>query len=128
MLRTMSASLGNDDMVELNRPLAKLKTTVEQLGLSIGELSTGIDIKENPYTGNSIALHERSDCMELPFRLHGKGSKRLMSIAIQMELAQTGGIALIDEIEQGLEPHRSKWIVIWIIVVDQTLRLSSEKN
>lgn len=111
MLRTMSASLGNDDMAELNRPLAKLKTTVEQLGLSIGELSTGIDIKENPYTGNSIALHERSDCMELPFRLHGKGSKRLMSIAIQMELAQTGGIALIDEIEQGLEPDRIATLV-----------------
>lgn len=111
MLRTMSASLGNDDMVELNKPLEQLRTTAEQLGLSIGELSTGVDIKENPYTGNSIALHERSDLTELPFRLHGKGSKRLMSIAIQMELAQTGGLALIDEIEQGLEPDRIATLV-----------------
>ena len=111
MLRTMSASLGNDDMVELNKPLEQLRTTAEQLGLSIGELSTGVDIKENPYTGNSISLHERSDLTELPFRLHGKGSKRLMSIAIQMELAQTGGLALIDEIEQGLEPDRIATLV-----------------
>lgn len=111
MLRTMSASLGNDDKSELNKPLEQLRTTAEQLGLSIGELSTGIDIKENPYTGNSIALHEINNCMELPFRLHGKGSKRLMSIAIQMKLAQTGGIALIDEIEQGLEPDRIATLV-----------------
>ena len=111
MLRTMSASLGNDDMAELNMPLERLKTKAEQLGLTIGELSTSVDIKENPYTGNSIALHENNGDMNLPFRLHGKGSKRLMSIAIQMELAQTGGIALIDEIEQGLEPDRIATLV-----------------
>lgn len=111
MLRTMSSSLDNEDKEELNKPLKQLKTTSERLGLSLGELSTGIDIKENPYTGNSIALHEKTEGMELPFRLHGKGSKRLMSIAIQMDLAQTGGIALIDEIEQGLEPDRIATLV-----------------
>ncbi len=111
MLRTMSSSLNNEDKEELNKPLEQLKTTSERLGLSLGELSTGIDIKENPYTGNSIALHEKTEDMELPFRLHGKGSKRLMSIAIQMDLAQTGGIALIDEIEQGLEPDRIATLV-----------------
>ena len=111
MLRTMSASIGDDDMAELNKPLDGLSKKAKKLGLSIGELSANIDIKENPYTGNSIALHERNDYMELPFRLHGKGSKRLMSIAIQMELAQTGGIALIDEIEQGLEPDRIATLV-----------------
>lgn len=111
MLRTMSSSLNNEDKEELNKPLGQLKTTSERLGLSLGELSTGIDIKENPYTGNSIALHEKTEDMELPFRLHGKGSKRLMSIAIQIDLAQTGGIALIDEIEQGLEPDRIATLV-----------------
>ena len=111
IFRTMSVSLGNDDMAELNKPFEQLKTTAEQLGLSIGELSTDIDIKENPYTGNSIALHERNGDMNLPFRLRGKGSKRLMSIAIQLDLAQIGGIALIDEIEQGLEPDRIATLV-----------------
>ncbi len=112
MLRAMSSSsLDDEDKEELNKPLEQLKTTSERIGLTLGKLSTGIDIKENPYTGNSIALHEKTENMELPFRLHGKGSKRLMSIAIQMDLAQTGGIALIDEIEQGLEPDRIATLV-----------------
>ena len=43
--------------------------------------------------------------------MYGKGSKRLLSIAIQLALAKTGGIVLIDEIEQGLEPDRIRTIV-----------------
>ena len=66
------------------------------------DLSAQIDIKENPYTGNSISLHEES----IPYRLHGKGSKRLMSMAVQLEMTKQGGIVLIDELEQGLEPDR----------------------
>ncbi|MBW2741665.1 MAG: ATP-binding protein, partial [Deltaproteobacteria bacterium] len=54
-----------------------------------------------------ISLHEDS----VPFRLKGKGSKRLASIAIQSVLVRNGGIMLIDEIEQGLEPDRVKQAV-----------------
>lgn len=111
MLRTMSNSLNDDDLAELKSPLNQLKSTAESIGLTINDLTTNVDIKENPYTGNSIALHEVTDSVSLPFRLHGKGSKRLMSVAIQMELAQKGGIALIDEIEQGLEPDRIATLV-----------------
>lgn len=41
----------------------------------------------------------------------GNGSKRLLSMAIQMELTKQGGIVLIDEIEQGLEFDRVTNIV-----------------
>lgn len=111
MLRTMSTSLEEKDLAVLNEPLAHLKKTAESIGLTINDLATNVDIKENPYTGNSISLHEVTDNVYLPFRLHGKGSKRLMSVAIQMEIAQKGGISLIDEIEQGLEPDRIATIV-----------------
>ena len=40
--------------------------------------------------------------------MHGKGSKRLLSIAIQQGLVSEGGIVLIDELEQGMEPDRSR--------------------
>ena len=43
--------------------------------------------------------------------MYGKGSKRLLSMAIQLALAKTGGIVLIDEIEQGLEPDRIRTII-----------------
>lgn len=102
LLRSMSRLVDSHNLEPLGEPLSKLKTMAEKLGLTVGTLTPQVDIKENPYTGNSIALHDES----LPYRLHGKGSKRLMSIAIQMSMASQGGIALIDEIEQGLEPDR----------------------
>lgn len=103
LLRSMATEVEQDSHLSpLNSPLEELKKTATQLGLDINDLKAQIDIKENPYTGNSIALHNGS----LPFRLQGKGSKRLMSIAIQSELTKQGGIVLVDELEQGLEPDR----------------------
>lgn len=54
------------------------------------------------FTESEISLHNNG----IPLRLQGKGSKRLLSIAIQLALIEEGGIILIDEIEQGLEPDR----------------------
>jgi predicted ATP-dependent endonuclease of OLD family len=103
LLRSMTAEVEQDShFTPLNTPLTDLKKTATLLGLDINELKAQIDIKENPYTGNSIALHNGI----LPYRLQGKGSKRLMSIAIQSELTKQGGIVLVDELEQGLEPDR----------------------
>lgn len=103
LLRSMTAEVELDSHLSpLNSPLADLKKTAILLGLDINELKAQIDIKENSYTGNSIALHNGI----LPYRLQGKGSKRLMSIAIQSELTKQGGIVLVDELEQGLEPDR----------------------
>ena len=103
LIRSMASSASEKDLLQpLNAPLEELKRTAEKLGLNVTDLCAQLDIKENPYTGNSISLHDES----LPYRLHGKGSKRLMSIAIQSEMTKQGGIVLIDEIEQGLEPDR----------------------
>lgn len=107
LLRSLSSNVEDEHFKELNGPLNDLKDKALALGLSIDEIYANIDIKENPYTGNSIALHHNS----LPYRLQGKGSKRLMSIAIQSELTKSGGIMLVDEIEQGLEPDRIRTLV-----------------
>lgn len=102
LLRAINETADKKHLAPLNLPLSDLRERAILLGLSISEIEAQIDIKENPYTGNSIALHDGG----LPFRLRGKGSKRLMSIAIQTELTKSGGIVLVDEIEQGLEPDR----------------------
>lgn len=107
LIRSMASSIKAEQLKPLNAPLEDLKITAQKLGLNIADLCAHIDIKENPYTGNSIALHNES----LPYRLHGKGSKRLMSIAIQSELTKHGGIVMVDELEQGLEPDRITTLV-----------------
>jgi len=115
IIRSMANSIRPKQLQSLNSPLGNLKSTAEKLGLKVGNLYAQMDIKDNPYTGNSIALHSEN----LPYRLHGKGSKRLMSIAIQSELTRQGGIVLVDELEQGLEPDR---IVTLVRILKETAK------
>lgn len=84
-----------------------LKSKGKELGVGLPEVSNSIDFKDISIKEGKISLHEG----KIPFRLKGKGTKRLMSIAIQLALVESGGIILIDEIEQGLEPDRIKHLV-----------------
>lgn len=89
--------------------LESIKEVAEGLGLSMEALKALIDFKNFLVKEGSISLHDEND---IPIRLKGKGTKRLLSIAIQLALATVeGGIILIDEIEQGLEPDRVKFLV-----------------
>ncbi|MDA3835985.1 MAG: ATP-binding protein [Nanoarchaeota archaeon] len=87
-----------------------VKSAASNLGLSAGDLEAFVDFKNTLIKEGSISLHNGN----IPFRLKGKGTKRLLSIAIQLELAKQGGIILIDEIEQGLEPDRAKFLAKYL--------------
>jgi predicted ATP-dependent endonuclease of OLD family len=87
-----------------------LKEAARSIGLSEPELNAFIDFKNILLKEGNITLHKNG----IPFRLKGKGSKRLLSIAIQLELAKKGGIVLIDEIEQGLEPDRARFLAKYL--------------
>lgn len=49
-----------------------------------------------------LALHDG----DVPVRMAGFGTRRLLTLGLQREMAKSGGVALIDEIDHGLEPHR----------------------
>jgi len=86
----------------------RLRSKIRELGTDlVADLSSSIDFKDISIKEGRISLHDGN----IPFRLKGKGTKRLMSIAIQLALVEGGGILLIDEIEQGLEPDRVKHLV-----------------
>lgn len=88
----------------LDKVVERVQSTATALGVDITNTTTTIDFKDISIKDGRICLHENA----VPFRQKGKGSKRLISIAIQLELAKIGGILLIDEIEQGLEPDRAQ--------------------
>jgi putative ATP-dependent endonuclease of OLD family len=89
----------------LNTTIEKLKTQITKLGIDIGvNTQASIDVRDLFMKDGKVCLHEAT----IPFRLKGKGAKRLISIAIQTALVEDGGIILIDEIEQGLEPDRAQ--------------------
>jgi predicted ATPase len=60
-----------------------------------------LDVQGVNITAGGIALHDG----KLPLRRLGTGSSRLIVSALQHE-AGNAHIALIDEVEHGLEPHR----------------------
>jgi putative ATP-dependent endonuclease of the OLD family len=106
-MRDAKGEIDKNKFETLDKATALIKAQAAEIGLDISEASTTLDSRELSIKDGRISLHEYS----VPFRLKGKGSKRLASIAIQSVLVRDGGIMLIDEVEQGLEPDRVKQAV-----------------
>lgn len=87
--------------------ITKVKTIAATLGITLNEMKAMLDHRDIAINENKVSIHEDG----VPFRLKGKGSKRLLSLAIQLALTEPSGIILIDEIEQGLEPDRVMHLV-----------------
>ncbi|MCX6157144.1 MAG: ATP-binding protein [Ignavibacteriae bacterium] len=105
--RDAKQNIDPDAFKYLNNVVKNIKKSASNLGVDIENTSTSIDFKDIAIKDGRICLHEDN----VPFRLKGKGTKRLISVAIQTELAKSGGILLIDEIELGLEPDRAQHLV-----------------
>lgn len=105
MVRAAYSSIKEDvNFEEFGDVKDKIVELAQGVGLNISGLNTLLEFKENAFTESNITLHSDN----IPYKLHGKGSKRLLSIAIQKGLVEEGGIVLIDELEQGMEPDRSR--------------------
>jgi len=87
--------------------IRKVIETASQLGVNAEEIKASIDHRDISIKENKVCLHES----EIPIRLKGKGARRLLSLAIQLSIANPNGIVLIDEIERGLEPDRVQHLV-----------------
>jgi putative ATP-dependent endonuclease of OLD family len=106
--RAKLSNLGPEDLFKLRSAAAKVKIAGARLGVaSKGEYKPNLDIKAVSVGEGSLSLHDGN----VPIRRAGLGSRRLIAIAMQRELAQTRGLALIDEIEHGLEPHRIRRVL-----------------
>lgn len=103
-LRDAKSTIDENSFDELAETIGLVKSRAAAFGLDISNTQTSLDHKELSIKDGRVCLHDEN----IPFRLKGKGSKRLTSIAIQSALGQEGGVMLIDEIEQGLEPDRIK--------------------
>jgi hypothetical protein len=67
----------------------------------------GLDIQRVTIGQGGMTLHDG----EIPLRRAGLGTRRLLTFALQREVAKAGGITLVDEVEHGLEPHRIRSLV-----------------
>ncbi|MFV8343465.1 ATP-dependent nuclease [Flavobacterium sp. XS2P39] len=103
-IREAKNKIDSSAFPDLQAIIDNIKINAQKFGVDLSKINTTIDFRDIIIKEGKINLHDENT----PVRLKGKGSKRLLSIAIQLELfsLNNGGILLIDEIEQGLESDR----------------------
>ena len=81
----------------------RAEVLAKQLGAYVNHgFGPDLELGRGGFSSGSIALHDGST----PLRMSGLGTRRLTTLAIQRASIKEGAIVLVDEIEQGLEPHR----------------------
>lgn len=94
------------------KPFNDAAVAAQRLGASLGVQSratyqAGLDTTGVSLGSSGLSLHDGA----VPFRRAGAGTRRLLAVAIQRDLAKIGGLTLIDEVEHGLEPHRLRHLL-----------------
>lgn len=104
-LRSALNAINETDFETFNKTFSE---NVNTHLVDINGIKTLMDSREIYYNQNKLSLH---DVNGIPFRVKGKGTRRLLSTALQFANKEDGSITLIDELEQGLEPYRVKTFV-----------------
>ena len=84
--------------------LQSVLETADSLGVPVGDtVRILLDADAISIDGGSLALHDSSGT---PLSKLGNGSKRILSAGLIRKSRGSSGIAIVDEVEHGLEPHR----------------------
>ncbi|MBO3056570.1 AAA family ATPase [Burkholderia pseudomallei] len=102
--REARANFGTQAAAQLAESLRIVTTTATSLGVPVGTTATALlDSHSVSISDGAIALHNEAG---VPLRCLGTGSARLLVAGLQRAAAEAATIALVDEVEYGLEPHR----------------------
>lgn len=101
--RQARSGLKTDGLDKLTAAAQKVEALGKHLGVAVqNALVPHLDASALSVAAGALSLHEG----KVPTRRAGLGTRRLLAIAIQREAASDAGLTIIDEFEQGLEPHR----------------------
>jgi putative ATP-dependent endonuclease of OLD family len=98
-----------------NSTLNELAGRVQERANKIGggkfsDIKPGLDTSRSSM-GAALALYEGV----VPLTSFGLGSRRLASLAVQQLAAGSRSVAVIDELESGLEPHRAVRLLRYLL-------------
>jgi len=89
---------------ELIKTLDTVKRSAESLGVPTGgQVQALLDAGSVKFGTGAISLHNSNN---VPLSSLGTGSKRLLVAGLAKEVTKSSSMALVDELETGLEPHR----------------------
>jgi putative ATP-dependent endonuclease of OLD family len=101
--RAAREALNGHDSAALNELVKGVQNHANEVGGSdFKAVRAGLDASRSGM-GANLALYEDV----VPLMAYGLGSRRLVSLAVQQMAAGERAIAVIDELESGLEPHRA---------------------
>jgi predicted ATPase len=102
--REARANFGNQAVAQLGDTLQVVTQVATYLGVPVGPAAQALlDAHSVSIGDGAIALHNAAG---VPLRSLGTGSARLLISGLQRMAADSATIALVDEVEYGLEPHR----------------------
>jgi putative ATP-dependent endonuclease of the OLD family len=92
-----------DEIQEFKDTISQAEYAARALGVKPkGTLRAALDPRAINIGLGAITIHDDN----IPIRLSGLGSRRLITLGIQLSCVEDGSPLLVDEIENGLEPHR----------------------
>ncbi len=98
----MRAAVEKADLTALDGATTEITNIGKEYGVRVaGELSNRLLMQNGSYSTN-VGIFEG----KVPFIQRGLGSKRLLSMGLNIRASSDGSLILIDEIETGLEPYR----------------------
>lgn len=78
------------------------KGKVKEYGVPVNDLQPGLDVRAIRFGQGVLSLYDGP----IPLQSFGLGSRRLAALAVQEAGTGKSSVALVDEVEHGLEPHR----------------------
>ncbi len=119
--REARVNFGTQAAAQLAESLRVVTTTAAALGVPVGVGAQALlDAHSVSIGDGAIALHNDAG---VPLRSLGTGSARLLVAGLQRAAAEAATIALVDEVEYGLEPHRLTRLLDSLGAKDATLPL-----
>jgi len=118
--RDARSGFGDQAGAHLSDALKVVTDTAKELGVPVGQAQALLDAHVVSIGDGAIALHNAAG---IPLRSLGTGSSRLLVAGLQRQAAQAATIALVDEVEYGLEPHRLKRLLNSLGAKEQAIPL-----
>ncbi|SAK99478.1 recombination protein F [Caballeronia temeraria] len=116
--RAARATFGTQAGPQLAQTLQVVTQTAIGLGVAVGASAQALlDAHSVSIGDGAIALHSDAG---IPLRSLGTGSGRLLVAGLQRAAAAAATVALVDEVEYGLEPHRLMRLLDSLGVKDAT--------
>lgn len=99
---------GLQEVTALKEASERARDAGAQVGVAVrDQYQPNLDTLSVSIGAGSVALYDG----QVPLRRAGLGTRRLLAIGMQRECARCGGLALIDEVELGLEPYRIRHLL-----------------